>query len=720
MLKTTWPLFFILLFSVSLFAEEDDYHKTLRSLLETEHNITGGDWVLGDTEQSTNAKINLTNVARKSIDAGDDVPFSKILQLSVTKRGNNSWDNATRFPTSQEVKKGDVLLLVLWLNSIEAEEGDINHITFKFELSSSPYTQSLYFGADIKPGWRMWMLPFDADVDYPAGGSRFQMDMGHMVGVLQIGGVAVINYGSKYSADDLPMSDHHLDYQGSEPDAPWRVEALQRIEAIRKGDLNVQVINANGEPIQNAAVSVNMKKHEFGFGTAINANWWFRNTADAKTYLAKLEDLTGDGRTFNIAVFENALKWPGWESTSGVTKDQKAEVVDWLKEAGMRVRGHNLVWPQWNHLPNDLEAHKDDKDYIENRIKTHIAECAGYEGIKGNINEWDVINEMVHCTDLRDVFGTEDIYADWLTWAHDADPNALLYLNEYSIINGGGNDLNSQQRYKEIIQRCLDLGAPLHGLGVQGHMGSSLTPPEKILVILDDLGQFGLELSVTEYDAKDLRGQIQADYMRDMLIACFSQPQMRNFLMWGFWDGSHWYEDAPIFDDDWSLKPSGEVFLQWVFETWWTTENGATNRDGQFQTSAFYGEYDISAEFAGEKVTSLVQFSKDSDKIIIQLNTTETTVGSNDLPPTTFELAGNYPNPFNPSTTVRYALPHQAQVKISIYDVHGRLVSTLVDESKDTGQHIVEFDGSEIASGTYVLRMTADEFSATSKMLLLK
>jgi GH35 family endo-1,4-beta-xylanase len=719
MRKSAWPLMFILLFTLSLCAEEDDYHKALRTQLETDYNISGGDWVLGDNENSTNGKIQLTNVTRKLLDAGDELPFAKTVQLNIAKRGANGWDNAVRFPTSADIKEGDALLLVIWLNTVEADEGTSNKINFKFELSQSPYTQSLNFGATIKPGWRMWMLPFDSDIDYPAAGARFQMDMGHMAGVIEAGGIAVINYGTAYSVDELPMSDHHFDYDGSEPDAPWRTEALLRIDDIRKGDLKVKVVNKNGDAIKNAKVTVDMKKHEFGFGTAINANWWVRNTADAKTYLSKLEDLTGDGRTFNIAVFENALKWRGWEGTS-ISKDKKAEIVDWLKEAGMRVRGHNLVWPRWSSLPDDIEEHKDDPDYVKNRIQEHIADCAGYDGLKGRIDEWDVINEMVHCTDLRDVFGTEDIYTDWLNWAYEADPNAILYLNEYSIINGGGNDINSQTRFKEIIQLVLDQGAPLKGIGIQGHMGSSLTPPAKIIEILDDFGQYGLDMSVTEYDAKDLRGQIQADYMRDMLIACFSQPQMRNFLMWGFWDGSHWHEDAPIFDDDWSLKPSGEAFIEWVFEKWWTNESGLTTRDGQFHASAFYGEYDIAAEFDGQKTTSTIFFSKDSDELVLQLDTAETSVGSNTSIPTEFELAGNYPNPFNPSTTVRYALPRHSHVEISVFDVQGRLISTLVDETQEIGWHTVEFDGSEIASGTYLVRMTAGDFDATRKMLFVK
>jgi len=195
---------------------------------------------------------------------------------------------------------------------------------------------------------------------------------------------------------------------------------------------------------------------------------------------------------------------------------------------------------------------------------------------------------------------------------------------------------------------------------------------------------------------------------------------VRNFLMWGFWDGAHWHQDAPIFNDDWSLKPSGEAFIEWVFEKWWTSESGMTKRDGQFQTRAFYGAYDIDVEFDGQKEKVSVQFSKDSGDIEIQLNTIETSLKQPTEIPANFELAGNYPNPFNPRTTIRYALPRRTDVELQVYDVGGRLVFTLVNESRNAGRHSVVFDGTGQASGTYIVRMKAGGFVGLSKMLMIK
>ena len=701
------------------FADEDSYHQALRTQLQTEFGVTGGEWMLSDAENSTNAKASLTNVSRKTITWEGDEPFTQVLELKTSRRQNNPWENAVRFNTGSAIKRGDVLLLVIWMNSIESDD-TVNHITHIFELTSSPYTKSLDQSGDIKAGWRQWMLPFTAEMDYAAGQARYQLNMGYMAGTIQIAGLAVINYGAKYTVDDLPMSKHHLDYIGREDDAQWRIEALERIERFRKGELQIKVVNRNGDPIKNAAVSAEMVQHEFGFGTAISTRWWLHNLPDSDDYLARMEDLTGDGRSFNIAVFENALKWPAWENNNYLgTPDQVARVVDWLKSNGMRVRGHNLVWPKWRHLPDDLQTHRNDPGWIENRIRRHIAEEAGWDGIKGMIDEWDVINEMVHCTDLRNVFGTEDIYADWLKWTAEADSDAALFLNEYSIISGGGNDVNSQTRFKEILQRLIDLEAPLHGIGIQGHMNSDFTPPAKVVQILQDFSSFGLDIDITEYDASGAEEDIAADYMRDILIAAFSVPQVRNFLMWGFWDGAHWHNDAPIFRRDWSLKPSGEAFIEWVFNRWWTNTSGETSRDGIFSTRAFYGLYDVTAEYGGVQTYRAVQFTHDAGEVTLQIDTDLTSVASPSAPDE-FELRGVYPNPFNPKTTIVYSLPRRVHVIIEIFDIRGRRIARLIDEEKDAGRHAAEFDGGEQKSGVYYVRMTSENFQAFHKMLLIK
>jgi hypothetical protein len=88
--------------------------------------------------------------------------------------------------------------------------------------------------------------------------------------------------------------------------------------------------------------------------------------------------------------------------------------------------------------------------------------------------------------------------------------------------------------------------------------------------------------------------------------------------------------------------------------------------------------------------------------------------------PTKFVLYQNYPNPFNPATKIKYILPEQSFVSISIYDILGKEIATLVKERKPAGNYELEFNASNLPSGVYFYRMKAGNFVETKKMLLMK
>jgi len=100
-------------------------------------------------------------------------------------------------------------------------------------------------------------------------------------------------------------------------------------------------------------------------------------------------------------------------------------------------------------------------------------------------------------------------------------------------------------------------------------------------------------------------------------------------------------------------------------------------------------------------------------------------VNDSDPIPVTFALHANYPNPFNPTTTISYDLPEQAQVTLGIYDLLGKKIKTLVKQSQDAGNKIAVWDGTDylgrqVSAGVYLYQIQAGEFRQTRKMLLLK
>ena len=93
--------------------------------------------------------------------------------------------------------------------------------------------------------------------------------------------------------------------------------------------------------------------------------------------------------------------------------------------------------------------------------------------------------------------------------------------------------------------------------------------------------------------------------------------------------------------------------------------------------------------------------------------------------PNVFSLSQNYPNPFNPSTTISFGVPRVSQVNITIYDILGKKVTTLVNEKMEPGYYFKTWDsrnkyGNEVAAGIYFYQIHAEGFTKTRKLILLK
>ncbi|RMG27822.1 MAG: T9SS C-terminal target domain-containing protein, partial [Methanobacteriota archaeon] len=88
--------------------------------------------------------------------------------------------------------------------------------------------------------------------------------------------------------------------------------------------------------------------------------------------------------------------------------------------------------------------------------------------------------------------------------------------------------------------------------------------------------------------------------------------------------------------------------------------------------------------------------------------------------PEKFELAQNFPNPFNPATSIRFSLPQANHVSLKVYNIAGQEVATLVNEYKKAGTYEVSFDAKNLPSGTYFYKIVSGELSSVKKMLLIK
>jgi GH35 family endo-1,4-beta-xylanase len=346
----------------------------------------------------------------------------------------------------------------------------------------------------------------------------------------------------------------------------------------------VKVLDEAGRPRGGVPVRVRQKRHAFGFGSAVAASSLLGTAADDETYRQRVRQL------FNKAVLENDLKWPNWEQN----RSRAMNALAWLRANGIAdIRGHTMVWPGWQFLPADLRALSSNPGALRKRIDDHVLEVGA--ATRGLVTDWDVVNEPIPNRVIQDILGDYELVR-WFQLARAADPNVRLFVNEYDIETGGGRNTAKQQQFLDLIQALLDRGAPVTGIGIQGHFGSDLTHPQKVYDIVDRYAKFGLPIQITEFDISSNDQELQADYLRDYYTAMFSHPAIDSILMWGFWEGRHWRPDAALYSRDWTERLHGKAFRELVYRDWWTNAEGVTDSDGSFRVRGYLGTYEVEVE----------------------------------------------------------------------------------------------------------------------------
>lgn len=271
---------------------------------------------------------------------------------------------------------------------------------------------------------------------------------------------------------------------------------------------------------------------------------------------------------FNAITPENTGKWvhihPKRKTYdfSGMDK-----VVAFAEEHDLAVRGHALVWhhqnPGW--FTNGMWLEHEAREELYKHIDTVV------DRYKGKIARWDVVNEAL--ADNGDMRGTQWYYllgenyiADAFHRAHLVDPDAILYYNDYGISDCGDKANASYQLMKDL----LDQGAPVHGIGFQGHY--EVKNPVDLHCLNDNInrmGALGLEVQITELDIRvdmaDLDEDLlekQADQYRNMMGLLATNPYLNGITVWGLSDKHSWIPSwfqgqgsALLFDENLQPKP---------------------------------------------------------------------------------------------------------------------------------------------------------------------
>src|SRR5215212_4020215 len=288
-------------------------------------------------------------------------------------------------------------------------------------------------------------------------------------------------------------------------------------------------------------------------------------------------------REFNMLTAENALKWGAIRPTRERFNFGPGDrLVAFAQKNRMKVRGHTLAWSEYN--PGWLEKGNFTSEQMSELLREHITKVMQH--YRGKVFAWDVVNEIF----LADGSVEPSVWYDQpgiglkgkgtayveqaLRWARAADPDALLFYNDYDT---EGVNPKSDAVYA-MVKDFKARGVPIDGVGIQAHIvdleaGDLATIEQNIA----RLAALGLQVHITEKDVRlpagtpdgaALKGQ--AEIYRRVAEACLRQPRCTAFQTWGFTDKYTWIpkytkgaKGAPLpFDANYQKKPTYDALLE--------------------------------------------------------------------------------------------------------------------------------------------------------------
>jgi endo-1,4-beta-xylanase len=271
-------------------------------------------------------------------------------------------------------------------------------------------------------------------------------------------------------------------------------------------------------------------------------------------------------RHYNALVYGNEMKQDALQPAEGNFNFTRADaLMDYAAKHNQKVRGHVLVWhqqvPSWlfqGSGPNGLATKAELYARMENHIKTVVGRY------KGKVDSWDVVNEaLADDGTMRDskyyqIVGSHEYIARAFQWAHEADPDAKLFINDYGVEAAGAK----QDGYFKLIQQLLAEGVPVHGVGLQSHISVSWPTAADIRNTIRRFAALGLKIQVTELDVSIYANAGEAKRRADretLLAQAFKYRSLFEMfreearagnldmvMLWGIADDDTWLNNHPV------------------------------------------------------------------------------------------------------------------------------------------------------------------------------
>ncbi|KAH6833355.1 glycosyl hydrolase family 10 protein / carbohydrate-binding domain-containing protein [Perilla frutescens var. hirtella] len=374
-------------------------------------------------------------------------------------------------------------------------------------------------------------------------------------------------------------------------------------EKIRKRDVILKFTSSTSSPLAGTYVKIRQTQNSFPFGTCISR--FNIENEDIVDFFTK---------NFNWAVFENELKWYWTEPQQGSLNYKDADyMLNLCTSHNMQVRGHCIFWESEGAVQSWIRSlsKNDMMSAVQNRLTGLLTRY------KGKFKHYDVNNEMLHNSFYQDHLGKE-IRANMFKTANQLDSSATLFVNDYSI-EDGTDARSSPDKY---IQHILDLqeqGAPVGGIGVQGHINNPIGPV--VCSALDKLGTLGLPIWFTEIDVSSNNEHVRAEDLEVMIREAFAHPAVEGVMLWGFWELFMSRDNAFLVNAEGDLNEAGKRYVA-LKQEWLTRAHGVINDQGEYEYRGFHGSYEVEvvATHSKEKVTKTFVVDQGEDPVVISID----------------------------------------------------------------------------------------------------
>jgi endo-1,4-beta-xylanase len=273
---------------------------------------------------------------------------------------------------------------------------------------------------------------------------------------------------------------------------------------------------------------------------------------------------------FNSLTAENAMKMgPIHPEEDRYDWEGADAIVNFAVKNRLKVRGHNLCWhsqtPKW--IFHDQNGALVTKSVLLARLKQHINAVVGR--YKGKIYAWDVVNEAVSDNPKEFLRNSlwyqicgEDFIAKAFEYAHEADPKAILFYNDYNTEYPG-----KREKVYRLIKRMVEAGVPIHAVGLQGHWSIKDPSEEMLKAAIAQYASLGIKVQITELDLSvytDGNNSGKAGVTKDIAFSPQVQEQQANqygrlfnvfrqfkgtvtgITFWNLSDRSSWLDNFPV------------------------------------------------------------------------------------------------------------------------------------------------------------------------------